>query len=144
MAELQRGVVKWFNDAKGFGFIEHSSGKDVFVHYSVIEWDGFKTLKDGEEVEYVLSQGDKGLHAARVTRVGAIRRKLENEKAEQSLEATAEYVAPHLETGKVATSIKPASSMIEVDVIKDEKSSLERLGEEGVRLDPLENIESKL
>ena len=68
MADLQRGVVKWFNDAKGFGFIEHTSGKDVFVHYSLIEWEGFKTLKDGEEVEYELSEGDKGLHAARVLR----------------------------------------------------------------------------
>lgn len=69
MAELQRGVVKWFNDAKGFGFIEHTSGRDVFVHYSVIEWDGFKTLKDGEEVHYELSEGDKGLHAAKVVRL---------------------------------------------------------------------------
>jgi len=69
MSELYRGVVKWFNDAKGFGFIEHQSGKDVFVHYSVIEQDGFKTLKDGEEVQYVLTEGDKGLHAAKVVRV---------------------------------------------------------------------------
>lgn len=69
MAELQRGVVKWFNDAKGFGFIEHTSGRDVFVHYSVIEWDGFKTLKDGEEVHYELSEGDKGLHASKVVRL---------------------------------------------------------------------------
>lgn len=68
MADLQRGVVKWFNDAKGFGFIEHTTGRDVFVHYSVIEWEGFKTLKDGEEVEYELCEGDKGLHAAKVLR----------------------------------------------------------------------------
>ena len=68
MAQLQRGVVKWFNDAKGFGFIEHETGRDVFVHYSVIEADGFKTLKDGEIVEYELKEGDKGLHAARVVR----------------------------------------------------------------------------
>ena len=68
MAELQRGIVKWFNDAKGFGFIEHETGRDVFVHYSVIEADGFKTLKDGEIVEYELKEGDKGLHAARVLR----------------------------------------------------------------------------
>ena len=63
-----KGVVKWFNDAKGFGFIEHPSGKDVFVHYSVIEADGFKTLKDGEEVDYEIKEGPKGLHAVRVQR----------------------------------------------------------------------------
>lgn len=68
MAELQRGIVKWFNDAKGFGFIEHETGRDVFVHYSVIETEGFKTLKDGEEVEYELREGDKGLNASRVLR----------------------------------------------------------------------------
>jgi CspA family cold shock protein len=63
-----KGVVKWFNDAKGFGFIEHSSGRDVFVHYSVITANGFKTLKDGETVEYELKEGPKGLQAAKVTR----------------------------------------------------------------------------
>jgi len=61
---MQRGLVKWFNDAKGFGFIQHDNGKDVFVHYSVIETEGFKTLKDGEEVMYELREGDKGLNAA--------------------------------------------------------------------------------
>ena len=71
MAELHRGVIKWFNDAKGFGFIEHETGRDVFVHYSVIEQEGFKTLKDGEEVEYELKEGDKGLHATKVVRVNA-------------------------------------------------------------------------
>lgn len=69
MSDLLRGQVKWFNDAKGFGFIEHETGKDVFVHYSVIEGEGFKTLKDGEEVEYSLKEGDKGLNASRVIRV---------------------------------------------------------------------------
>jgi cold shock protein len=69
MSETLKGVVKWFNDAKGFGFIEHTSGKDVFVHYSVIEADGFKTLKDGEQVEYEIKEGPKGLHALRVQRV---------------------------------------------------------------------------
>ncbi len=69
MSETLRGVVKWFNDAKGFGFIEHKSGKDVFVHYSVIQSEGFKTLKDGETVEYELQEGDKGLNAARVYRL---------------------------------------------------------------------------
>jgi len=65
---MATGTVKWFNDAKGFGFIEHTSGKDVFVHYSVIDTEGFKTLKDGEEVEYEIKEGPKGLHAMRVQR----------------------------------------------------------------------------
>jgi cold shock protein len=68
MSETMKGVVKWFNDAKGFGFIEHPSGKDVFVHYSVIQTEGFKTLKDGEQVEYEIKEGPKGLHAMRVSR----------------------------------------------------------------------------
>ena len=66
MSDTVKGVVKWFNDAKGFGFIEHTSGKDVFVHYSVIDGDGFKTLKDGETVEYEFKEGPKGLQALRV------------------------------------------------------------------------------
>ena len=66
--EKLKGVVKWFNDAKGFGFIEHTTGRDVFVHYSVIEQEGFKTLEDGEEVEYEVKEGPKGLHAVKVSR----------------------------------------------------------------------------
>ena len=72
-----KGTVKWFNDAKGFGFIEHTSGRDVFVHYSVIASDGFKTLKDGETVEYELKEGPKGLQASKVLRTVAPESSLE-------------------------------------------------------------------
>jgi CspA family cold shock protein len=81
--------VKWFNDAKGFGFIEHKSGKDVFVHYSVIQAEGFKTLKDGEMVEYELQEGDKGLHASRVYRIITADQKPASElKVEVTIEET--------------------------------------------------------
>ncbi len=63
------GKVKWFNDQKGFGFISmDETGKDVFVHHTVIEGDGFKTLRDGEAVEYEYEEGPKGIRATRVTR----------------------------------------------------------------------------
>ena len=62
------GRVKWFNDKKGFGFIEQPDGEDVFVHFSVIEGDGFKSLDEGQEVEYEAVQGPKGLQAARVVK----------------------------------------------------------------------------
>ena len=62
------GNVKWFDVKKGFGFIEGPDGQDVFVHFSAIQIDGFKTLKDGERVVYDLHQGDKGYHAQNVRR----------------------------------------------------------------------------
>jgi CspA family cold shock protein len=57
------GTVKWFNEAKGFGFIEQESGPDVFVHFSNIEGDGFKTLAEGQRVEFTVAQGEKGPQA---------------------------------------------------------------------------------
>ena len=65
---MPRGAVKWFNDAKGFGFIEQPGAEDVFVHFSVIEMDGFKTLQPGQEVDFDVRQGDKGLAATSVRR----------------------------------------------------------------------------
>jgi CspA family cold shock protein len=64
-----KGKVKWFNDAKGYGFIEQEGGEDVFVHFSAIQMDGFKTLAEGQVVEFEVKQGDKGLHATNVVRV---------------------------------------------------------------------------
>jgi len=66
---MAKGKVKWFNDAKGYGFIEQEGGEDVFVHFSAIQMVGFKTLAEGQAVEFEVLQGDKGLHAANVTRV---------------------------------------------------------------------------
>jgi CspA family cold shock protein len=66
---MARGKVKWFNDAKGFGFIEQEGGEDVFVHFSAIGMEGFKTLTEGQLVEFEIKSGDKGLHAANVVRI---------------------------------------------------------------------------
>ncbi len=63
---MANGKVKWFNNAKGFGFIETSEGPDIFVHYSAIEGDGYKSLAEGQEVEFELNEGPKGLHALNV------------------------------------------------------------------------------
>jgi CspA family cold shock protein len=64
----ERGVVKWFNGAKGYGFIQRSTGEDVFVHFSAIQADGFKTLNEGEAVSFECQEGPKGLNAVNVTR----------------------------------------------------------------------------
>ena len=65
------GTVKWFNETKGYGFIEQDNGEDVFVHFSAIEQDGFKTLSEGQEVEFEIVQGPKGLQAANVQKPSA-------------------------------------------------------------------------
>lgn len=66
MSDRQNGTVKWFNDAKGFGFIAQESGPDLFVHFRSIEGNGFKSLKEGQQVSFVVTQGQKGLQAEQV------------------------------------------------------------------------------
>ncbi|PJK09815.1 cold-shock protein [Lysobacteraceae bacterium NML120232] len=63
MSNRETGTVKWFNDAKGFGFISRESGEDVFVHFRAIQVDGFKTLKEGQKVVFTVIEGQKGLQA---------------------------------------------------------------------------------
>ena len=108
MADTLKGTVKWFNDAKGFGFIEHETGKDVFVHFSVIQTEGFKTLKDGEQVDYEIVEGPKGLHASKVVR---------------SPEAIAESLATQREKQKAQkSSIRSAIEVTKIDPQTGEES----------------------
>jgi CspA family cold shock protein len=64
----EKGIVKWFNGAKGYGFIQRTTGEDVFVHFSAIQSEGYRSLNEGESVEFELQQGPKGLNAIEVTR----------------------------------------------------------------------------
>ena len=66
MSDCQTGTVKWFNDAKGFGFVTQENGPDLFVHFRAIQGTGFKTLKEGQKVSFVVVEGQKGLQADQV------------------------------------------------------------------------------
>jgi CspA family cold shock protein len=66
---VEKGTVKWFNGAKGYGFISRQSGEDVFVHFRSIVGEGYKTLNEGDQVEFEVEQGPKGLQASKVTKV---------------------------------------------------------------------------
>ena len=68
---MVKGKVKWFNNQKGYGFITPENGSDVFVHYSAIQGDGYKTLDEGQEVEFEIVKGDKGEQAQNVHKAGA-------------------------------------------------------------------------
>ena len=67
MSEKVKGTVKWFNESKGYGFLFQPEGDDIFVHYTAIQGTGFRTLKEGSEVEFVVENGPKGLQASNVT-----------------------------------------------------------------------------
>jgi len=67
MDERVNGTVKWFSASKGYGFIEREGGPDVFVHFSAIQMEGFRTLREGQKVEFTIEQGPKGLQAANVS-----------------------------------------------------------------------------
>jgi CspA family cold shock protein len=66
---MEHGIVKWFNNEKGFGFITADNGSDVFVHFSAIQGDGFKSLEEGQEVEFSIVEGNRGPQAAEVTKL---------------------------------------------------------------------------
>ena len=67
MSETVKGTVKWFNESKGYGFLSQEDGEDIFVHYTAIQGNGFRTLKEGQEVEFTIERGPKGLQASNVT-----------------------------------------------------------------------------
>jgi cold shock protein len=67
MSETVKGTVKWFNESKGYGFLAQPEGEDIFVHYTAIQGNGFRTLKEGQEVEFNVEKGPKGLQASNVT-----------------------------------------------------------------------------
>ncbi len=66
---MAKGTVKWFNDSKGFGFISQGNGDDVFVHHTAIQSEGFKSLSEGEQVEFEVEQGEKGSKASNVVKI---------------------------------------------------------------------------
>ena len=69
VSDMEQGTVKWFNADKGFGFLSRESGDDVFVHFSAIQGDGFKSVEEGQAVSFEVQQGDRGLQAANVTKL---------------------------------------------------------------------------
>ncbi len=69
LVQMEKGTVKWFNGTKGYGFISREEGEDVFVHYNAIEGDGYKSLDEGDQVQFEIGQGPKGLQAINVSKI---------------------------------------------------------------------------
>ena len=69
MSVREQGTVKWFNDSKGFGFIQRASGEDIFVHFRAIQGEGYRSLKEGQAVEFIVTESEKGLQAEEVTKL---------------------------------------------------------------------------
>lgn len=69
MSAREQGTVKWFNDSKGFGFIQRANGEDIFVHFRAIQGEGYRSLKEGQAVEFIVTESDKGLQAEEVTKL---------------------------------------------------------------------------
>jgi len=101
MAEREIGKVKWFNDAKGFGFIERPQGGDVFVHFSSVRGEGFRTLTEGQKVEYTVTQGQKGPQAQDVSLVAAEVQKVAQAKSVTTAIAEVPAASPPQEESAV-------------------------------------------
>jgi len=78
----EKGIVKWFSNVKGYGFIEYGDAEDIFVHFTGIEMDGYRTLKEGQSVEFEAVEGNRGLQATNVVPLGEDNQSSEEEEAE--------------------------------------------------------------
>jgi len=82
IAMTEKGIVKWFSNVKGYGFIEYGDAEDIFVHFTGIEMDGYRTLKEGQSVEFEAVEGNRGLQATNVVPLGEDNQSSEEEEAE--------------------------------------------------------------
>ncbi len=117
MAERETGTVKWFNESKGYGFIEREQGEDVFVHYASIRGEGFKSLAEGQKVEFTVTQGQKGPQAQDVT---AITEEPKGPQAQDVTAITEEPKGPQEEDVTVITEEPKGPQEEDVTAITEE------------------------